>query len=114
MLWCTSRLEEAPMWLGKWVSSPLVTCCGTGTIDSDVAAFTVLLNDWIARGVVTPSGGGTLPGLPDPRVPPNCAEAVLELTRTPAARVAATPTRSRNSRRSGPTDFFLEPASPAE
>ncbi len=87
------------MWLGKLVSSPLVTCCGTGTNDSAVAAFTRLLNDWIARGFVTPSGGGTLPGLPDPRVPPNCAEAVLELTRTPAARVAATPTRSRNSRR---------------
>src|SRR6266478_9492392 len=52
------------MWLGKLVSSPLVTCCGTGISDSAVAAFTRLLNDWITRGFVTPTGGDTLPRLP--------------------------------------------------
>src|SRR6266404_3180223 len=95
------------MWLGKLVSSPLVTCCGTGISDSAVAAFTRLLNDWITRGFVTPTGGDTLPGLPDPRVPPNCAEAVLGLARTPTARVAATPTATQSCAESGENGNFL-------
>src|SRR6266446_3073692 len=103
------------MWLEKLVSSPLVTCCGTGISASAVAAFTRLLNDWITRGFVTPTGGDTLQELPDPRrEPPNCAEAALGFARAPAASVAATPTCSRNLRRFEPAGFFLELSSLAE
>src|SRR6266446_9317605 len=103
------------MWLEKLVSSPLVTCCGTCISAAAVAAFTRLLNDWITRGFVTPTGGDTLPELPDPRrEPPNCAEAALGFARAPAASVAATPTCSRNLRRFEPTVFFLELSSLAE
>src|SRR5258707_15450492 len=62
------------MWLGKLVSSPLVTCCGTGISASAVAAFTRLSYDWITRGFVTPSGGEMVPRLVVPREPGNCAE----------------------------------------
>src|SRR5258708_37636416 len=62
------------MWLGKLVSSPLVTCCGTGISASAVAAFTRLSYDWITRGFVTPSGGEMVPRMVVPREPGNCAE----------------------------------------
>src|SRR6267378_7848491 len=84
------------MWFGKLVSSRLVTCGGTGISASAVAAFTRLSYDWITRGFVTPGGGEMVPVL---REVLNCAEAALGLAKAPAARVAATPKRSRNWRR---------------
>src|SRR6266403_232671 len=87
------------MWLGKLASSPLVTCCGTGISASAVAAFTRLSYDWITRGFVTPGGGEMVPRLVVPREPGNCAEVAVGVAKTPAARVAAAPKRSKNGRR---------------
>src|SRR5258708_23748816 len=94
------------MWLGKLVSSPLVTCCGTGISASAVAAFTRLSYDWIMRGFVTPSGGEMVPRLVVPREPGNCAEVAGMGGRTPPPRGAGAPIWFQKLRRrqtSGPS-----------
>src|SRR5258708_11026489 len=86
------------MWLGKLVSSPLVTCCGTGISASAVAAFTRLSYDWITRGFVTPSGGEMVPRLVVPREPGNCAEVAVCVGQNPPPKGAAAPQRFQKLR----------------
>src|SRR5258708_27095938 len=100
------------MWLGKLVSSPLVTCCGTGISASAVAAFTRLSYDWITRGFVTPSGGEMVPRLVVPREPGNCAEVAGWGGKNPPARGGAGPKEFKKLTRSKITGrprvgFFL-------